>query len=419
MADVQVLYAESVAATTATSTAWVDLAQIDASLFTAGKVYLIIANQIVKHSNISSERRIRLVHGATPTVFDDASYAYEGAGSAMEHETSYLFLYTQPATPELIKLQISNSSTDTTTNILSQIIAINMDDFGASGTDYFWNEFLTDYTITATPTAKAITTSFTPNGTDRWLFIGHMIHDVVSITDEIGFELYDSVAGVLSSFQQEGEDATNDFLGHNLYWAGVPTNAARTLAVRPFNEGGSNVMLASRVIAINLSKFAQSASVFDASEVNPASSPSWSTVATIAPTPTNTGNWVVIAYTTLDTNESTTDIETRVQVNASGAGLADDPPYTNTPPGLDGWDNLDELPQSIVNLVSLSSGGARTINYDIRRTAGTTSRNEDNGLVAFSVALAAAGQVPVNQTTETDTAQALAKQKIKSRGTST
>ena len=263
---------------------------------------------------------------------------------------------------------------------------------GASGTDYFWDEDLTDYTMTATPTAKATTTSFTPNGTDRWLFIGHMIEDVVGITTPIGFELYDSVAGILNSCQFEGEDGTNDFRGVNLYWAGVPTNAARTLAVRPF-DSGSGVMLASRVIAINLAKFAQSASAFNAAEVDPATTPTYTTLATVSPTPTNTGNWVYLGFSNQDVNQTTTDWETRIQVNADGGGLVSDPAYPTTAPSIDNWDATDETPHAIFNLVTLTSGAARDINWDCRRVAGTTGRMEDNGLVAFSVALAGAQTV--------------------------
>src|SRR3990172_5308297 len=153
---------------------------------------------------------------------------------------SFMFLYTQPGTSEQVKLQISNSSTSTTTNVLSQILAIKLSDDFTENTDYFKAEDLANYTITATPTAKATTGSFTPNGTDRWLFIGHMIWDVVTIVDETGFELYDSVAGVLGMMQEEGEDATNECRSANLYWVGVPSAAARTIAVRPFEEAGSN-----------------------------------------------------------------------------------------------------------------------------------------------------------------------------------
>src|SRR3990167_1435233 len=258
MANAQVLYIEAFNVT-ANSTAWVDVCTIAAASFTTGKKYAILANIVAKIAQSSNnDVRVRLVHGTTPTVFDDASLSWEGQADVQEHEQSYLFFYTQPGTTELVKLQISTSATNTVTALIGQIIAINLDDVGAEGTDYFSNEFLTNYTMTTTPTAKAITSSFTPDGVGRWLFIGHQIFDVGStITTPIGMELYDSVAGVLNSCQREGEDATNDKEGSVLYWAGVPTNAARTLAVRPFQTGSTPnaVMLASRVIAINLARF--------------------------------------------------------------------------------------------------------------------------------------------------------------------
>ena len=385
-----IVYAEDLAGTTAASAAWVDTAIIPAASFTAFKRYLIIAHIISTFSTANGEANSRLVHGTTPTVFDDASLAHEGLADNQEHEQFWLFDYTQPGTTERVKIQISSSGTATHTCRIAQILAINLDDVGASGTDYFFNEDLTDYTMTATPTAKAVTASFTPNGTDRWLFIGHMIEDVVGITTPIGFELYDSVAGVLNSCEFEGEDGTNDFRGVNLYWAGVPTNAARTLAVRPFNSG-SAIMLASRVIAINLSRFAQSASAFDAAEVDPATTPTYTTLATVSPTPTNTGNWVYLGFSNQDVNQTTTDWETRIQVNADGGGLVSDPAYPTTAPSIDNWDATDEVPHAIFNLVSLTAGAARDINWDCRQVAGTTGRMEDNGLVAFSVALATGG----------------------------
>jgi len=390
MADAQVLYAEDLAGTTAASTAWVDTAIIAAASFTASKRYLIIAHIISTFSTANGEARSRLVHGTTPTVFPDASLAHEGLLDTQEHEEFWLYDYTQPGTTELVKIQISSSGTATHTCRIAQILAINLDDVGVSGTDYFWAEDLVDYTMTATPTAKATTASFTPNGTDRWLFIGHMIEDVVGITTPIGFELYDSVAGILNSFQNEGEDGTNEFRGNNLYWVGIPTNAARTLAVRPF-DSGSGIMLASRVIAINLARFAQSASVFSATGVDPATTPTYTTLATVSPTPTNTGNWVYLGFSNQNVNEATTDWETRIQVNAGGGGLVSDPAYPTTAPSIDQWDITDETPHAIFNLASLTSGAARDINWDCRQVAGTTGRMEDNGLVAFSVALATTG----------------------------
>jgi len=395
MANAVVRYAQSVAATTANSTTWVDLASIANTEFEANKTYLILANQVCTHDNTGNHTRVRLVHGTTPTAFDDASCSWEGQGagaSTQDHEISYMFFYTQPSTAELIKLQISvNTTGSTVTNKLSQILAIKLSDDFTENTHYFKAEDLVNYTITATPTAKATTGSFTPNGTDRWLFIGNMIEDVVTIVDEIGFELYDSVAGVLGLVWQEAED-TADQRAHSLFWAGVPTNAARTLAIRPVNEAGSNVMLAGRTIALNLTTmFAQSASAFSASEVDPATGGSWTNVATVSPTPTNTGDWVVIAFSTVDSNYQNEEAEARLQINADGGGLVSTPDFGTTSPGADAWDALDENPFNVFNLISLTSGAARDINWDwTSSVALTTLKVEDNGVVAFSVAMPAA-----------------------------
>ena len=172
MSDVQVLYAEEISGTvTAATTAWVDVCSIPAASFTAGKKYTILTNIVTKHASAGNEARVRLVHGTTPIVFDDASLAYEGLNGTQEHENSCLYFFTQPGTTEIVKLQVSSSSTTVVTVIFGQIVALNLDDLGTEGTDYFSNEFLGDYTMTASPTAKAITASFTPDGTDRWL--GH------------------------------------------------------------------------------------------------------------------------------------------------------------------------------------------------------------------------------------------------------
>ena len=111
MADAQVLYDEDVAATTAATTAWVSLALIPAASFTASQRYLILANQICEHAAAVQEARVRLVHGATPTLFTDAGVAWEGLSSTQNHEEAFLFDFTQPGTTEDVFLQISSSST--------------------------------------------------------------------------------------------------------------------------------------------------------------------------------------------------------------------------------------------------------------------------------------------------------------------
>jgi len=387
MADIQVLYNETVAGTTAATTAWVDLATIAAGSFTGGRTYLILANQVSIHDNSTNYTRARLVYGTTPTAFTDATLQYEGTLTTQEHEVSWMYTYAQPATPDLVKIQISSNTTGSTiTNRLSQIIAIDITDW-TSGTDYIWTQDTVDYTYTTTPTAKATSASFTPNGTDVWLYASNLIHGVnTTLTTQISFELYDSVAGVLNRTSQEGED-TADQLGANQYWVGVPTNAARTIAVRPAQATTADAtMFSARTLALNLTKlFTQVSYVFAAGEIDPATTPTYTNVATVSPTPAVTGDWVYLAFSNQDVNEITTDWEARLQVNPDGGGLVSDPAFASTAPSIDQWDITDETAFSIFKLHQLDSGAARAINWDWRQVAGTTGRVEDNGLVAFSV----------------------------------
>jgi len=373
MANVQVLYNETTAATTATTTAWVDLATIAAGSFTGGRTYLIIANQLSIHDNSTNYTRARLVYGGTPTAFTDATLQYEGTATTQEHEVSWMYTYTQPATPDLVKIQISMNTTGSTiTNRLSQIIAIDITDW-TSGTDYIWTQDTVDYTYTTTPTAKATSASFTPNGTDVWLYAANLIHGVnTTLTTQISFELYDSVAGVLNRTSQEGED-TADQLGANQYWVGVPTNAARTIAVRPSQATTADAtMFSARTLALNLTKlFTQVSYVFAAGEIDPATTPTYTNVATVSPTPDVTGDWVYLAFSNQDVNETTTDWEARLQVNPDGGGLVSDPAFASTAPSIDQWDPTDETAFSIFKLRSLTSGAARAINWDWRQVAGT------------------------------------------------
>jgi hypothetical protein len=393
MAAATMLYAESVAATTAATTTYVDLCSIPSTSFVAGKTYLILASITTMHGSAANEARVRLVHGAG-TGADwgaganiDFGMAFEGLNGTQEHEIQYMTVFTQPGTAETIKLQMASSSTTTVTNIASQIFALKLSDDFVQNTDWFYNEFVTDYTGTATATSKASISITPPNTTDKWLIIGDATWDVVSITTPIGFELHDSAGVVLSSMQVEGEDATNEFIHHSLVWTGsFPTTAARTLSVRPFNSG-SSIFLDSAVFALNLSKFQQNISFFDAAEVAPAASPTFTNIATGSVTPTVTGNWFYIAGFNNDVGATATDdLSVRLQDNNSGSFVTD--PNTVSAPGIDNWDVTDEIPFQRFKMKSLTSGALRTINMDATMIAGTTVRCEDRYLVGFSAELA-------------------------------
>lgn len=390
MTDVQVLYGEGTAGTNTTTTPQT-IASIANTSFTANKKYLILAAGHCRSTSGSGNVEMRLAHGTTPTVFDDGPMSAELTANVQESEWSFAVVYTQPGTTEQIVLQFNRNTefTGTVTCELGQIIAINLDDIGTQSTDYWYTIDLVDYTTTASKVSKASIT-WTPNGTDDYWAIGYGVFSGVAINSNHLMDLNDSVAGVLSAVDVEGEDATNDKKSYLLSAPYTPSNASHTLSVRFSHESAALTVLQNAVFLINLNKFAQHAITYAAGQEQPAASPSWTTTRTISITPTTTGNFVIFGHYDNDVGTLTDDVATRLQVN-NGGGLASDPAYTDSSPGADSWDATDVTCFNIFKLRSLTSGASRTINLDASMVAGTTLRVQNRSLVVFSVAKAAGG----------------------------
>lgn len=375
---------------TANSTTWVDVATIASGDFTAGHKYLILAAAFVRHASSANEVRMRLVHGTTPTEFTDASLAYELTSNTQETNPGWMTVYTQPGTTEAVTLQVSVSATNTATVEWGGILAIDLDTGLTENTDYWYNEVTSDYSTTSTNTAQASVT-FTPNGTDTFLLLGTF--DIIPAATGSNYkaDLYDSVTGVLTVTDAEGEDVSNETRGHTMASVLVPSSASHTFSVRLGHESTTHTVLSSRIFVLRLDAFDQFVYALNASQQQPAASPSWTTTATVSPTPNVTGDWVVLGYYADDVGTITDDLATRLRINPDGGGLASDPAYSDSGPGTEGWDDTDILPVSIFTLAELDSGAARTINLDVSLVSGTALRVQDRLLVAFSLELAGEG----------------------------
>ena len=394
MAAAQGLYAEGLNVS-ASTTAWVDVCTIAAGSFTASKKYLILAIAHIRSDTSSAnETRVRLVHGGTPTLFTDANSAYEETSADQDTVVGWMEVWTQPGTAELVKLQVSSSSTSTHRVILGQIFALKLDDDLTLNTDYFYNEVTGDYTTTVTPTAQASVT-FTPNGTDSYLVIAQSAVDTVGITTEYYQSIYDSVEGLdTPKIEVESEDATNEYRNYLLARVFTPSAASHTFSTRISGEtAGDHIALSSRIFVIRLNKFAAFGQAYTAAEDQPVAAASWETEQTLSVTPTVNGDWFYIGYFGNDVGTLTDDLQTRLQVNPDGSGLVSDPAYGDTSPGQDAWDATDVTPFAIFNFRSLASGAARAINLDCQMVSGTTLRVQERTLAAFSMQLASTGYI--------------------------
>jgi hypothetical protein len=414
MAAAQALYAETIADITATGDGtWVDCALIAAASFTASRKYLIIAIADLEGSGGAAEHWCRLVHGTTPTLFTDADYILDpGSGANGGMICSWMYIYTQPGTTELVKLQIQGEGVNVATCKFSQIVAINLDDVGTEGTQFISGESLTDTTTTTTKTAHSSIT-VTGDGVKDWLVIGHVVQappSAVADGNDFLADLFESVGATAApSLDIEGEDADAGDEQRNFilvrYFPAL-SSGSHTFSVRIAHAGASFTVLSSRLIAIDLSTFAQHAGSYTDGAVSPAASPTFTNVATLSFTPAVTGNWFYLATATGDMAAGTAELNERLQDDDDGS-MGSDPTYGDDAPNAPAYDATDDIPHAIMKMKSLTSGASRTINYDFTRAVSTPDVKHRN-LVAFSLELAGAapeGQPTLLRTQGVPTAQ--------------
>lgn len=389
------LYCESASQTAATTT-WVDVCQIDASSFVAGKKYLILASAYLGNGDNASLVGARLVRGLTPTAFTDSTTGMETRATTQKTAYSYFTVFEQPGGgAELIKLQINNSATDTTTLTLGQVFALKLSDDFVESTDWHYTEVTTDYTTTTafsgTDSSEAASVTFTPNGTDNWLVLVNAAIVPGSTSVPYRMSLFGSVETTDEpAMQTEGEDAA-DIRNHLLARTFTPTAVSHVYHPRFNHTTTASTVNSSRTFALNLNKFRQNAFTYLVTEEQPATVPTWTTTRTLSPTPEVTGNWFILGTFTNDVALDGANLSVRLQVNAAGGGLVSNPAYGDDAPGADSWDATDDLPVQIFKLVSLSTGAARDINLDVTAPeTDTTLRVEDRHLVGFSMELPAA-----------------------------
>jgi hypothetical protein len=392
MAEAQSAYAEGFDVTATAAGGNQDVCQIVAGSFTAGATYLLLSWFVIEDTSSANEATPKLCHGSGDTDFTDAAGAYELTGGDQRAFGGHMYVWDQPGTAEEVTLRIGQVGTGTAT-CDGGIFALNLDDCGAEDTAWRYNEVTVDYTTTSTTPVAQATETFTPNGTDVWLAFAHGVVNGNSGSTNHMMELHDSVLGAVSAIDLEGEDTTNDRRQYLLAHAYVPSAASHIVSARFGHESTAATVFSSRVFLINLTAcFAQNAFQFTAAEQQPAASPTWTTTATVSPTPAATGNWLGLgAYNNDLAAVATADTLTRLQWNVAGGGLVSNPAYGDNAPHIDGWDNTDVTPVLIFSRESLTSGAPRPINLDVTAVAGTTQRVENRLAVAFSLELPPSG----------------------------
>lgn len=385
MADLAILYDED-AGTSTSSGSFVDTAVIPAASFVAGHEYVIIAScYLVLSGATSSLMSARLVHGATPTVFDDALCVLENLASGDCLPCGWLARFTQPGTTEDVKIQIGRTpgTSGTAAGRLSQILAIDLTDL-TEDVDYFWDEITADDTSGAAYESGASVTL--PAG--DWAVFAHKAYDEASVANSENMAIGDGTNDQPEVIR-EGEN-TSELINYLLFKAVAPTGST-TYAARYKTESTARTVFSTRIFALRLAKFAQHAITSNMAAETPATTPSVTTTLTLSPTPDATGDWVYVGYLTYDIAATGNDMDVWFEVNPDGVGLVEDPVPSSGMPGPSGADPTDQVPVLIFKKRQLNSGAARDINFMTQNDVGTPDALH-RSLAAFSVALASSAQ---------------------------
>ncbi len=412
--SLQVLTATNSSLVSAAGTTWVDVCEIAAGSFTANANYLILAHAYTDINSAAEESRVRLVRGTTPTEFTDAYHAVEQFNATSKDIAGYMYKFTQPATTELVKLQVSSSNASFTANVRAnsgRIIAINLDDIGTDGTDYYYNEVTADFTTDDLPTTQANVT-VNPNGTDQWLFIGSFAIN----TADASLTSWEARLRVGATTRQtnieEGEDNANEQRNRLMLWAGTPASGSQSAEMVFLHETVAHTVFSSRIFALNLT--ATFAQVGVSSAQGPTSlveGSGWVNVAQVALTPSSTGNFMVLGSAEIDYNTSLTNQpQVRMRHNNSGSYVSE-PAYGDDGPGFAGqsaWDGTDQVPWTLMAVVELTSGAERTVQLDGQMAAtGVSDPNIDSrSLVVVSLGATASATANAEVAAATVTAHA-------------
>lgn len=383
MAEAGSAYAELLTDTAATTT-YVDGAAIAAGDFVAGKTYLILAMGMFGSSSATVGADVQLLHGSTPFTDDPVKIDFDSTSARAP--VCFMHKFTQPGTAEGIKLQHRSvgGGASTVTSYTSIVLAICLDDIGTENTDWYFTEDTSDLTTSTTPASEASVT-VAANGTDDWLVIANVSIDADTGSASQRFSIYDGTTEEPSAFV-EGEQAAAEF-GWMLARTFTPANGNTTYACRFTAESTADEVRSSRIFAVNLSKFAEHAFQYTSAGTTPATTPSFTTIAGVDPTPTVTGNWVILGSHIFAAGAVGDDHDFRIQVNPDGGGLVSRP--NENVRHNNRFDASDDYPIVLFTRVTLNSGAAREINHEASNVSGT-AQVKHRHVVAFSLELAAA-----------------------------
>ncbi len=395
MAAIEHVSAEQTTIQTHTGdTTWTDVLEIAAVNFVDNAVYLIIVNCQWGGSSQADNFGMRFVHGGTPTLFPGSDALNEPPSSSATVGLSgytYMTVFTQPSTAELVKLQFMTVNTGRTVRADSiEIHAIRLDVDLVDGVDYKWAEVddsATPVVLTTTYVEKA-NIVFTPiNANDTWLVLGSVCWDVNHVSSSTLTKLrHGTDPAAASSVEdapliiEEGEDLTDrKVFGIQRAFVLPGTSQEFALDMRDDSATDEDDHVRTFIFALRLNAFETFEWFWEQQELDPTTS--GVEIANVDITPVVTGDYLLLGCSTTDNGNDLDSMAVQMTVDGieTPTGV-----YLHTATLM--VDGGDRNAMFISALRSLASGAERDIDMDAKEI-NSGAELEARSLVVFSMEL--------------------------------
>lgn len=402
MAEIETVYGEQLTAQNDGSGNWVTILTIDAADFVADARYVLMMTCQLGGNTVNDEFGVRLAHGPTPTVFDEATHRMQPSTSSfpVSQNPFYMVDYTAPNPTEDVVVQMItfNSIREVDTDTI-ELWGMRLDADLVDGTDF---HLVTDSNLTTLTTSYVgfASQTFTPgNNNDDWLVIACGKYNLDTASVQTLFRLnLDSDTEVFPEFSEETEDLTEE-KGYHLGRVYTLDNTEHTIAVQGRMDGaGANDHQYTCLFILRLNAFNEHHFFpFDASEVLIATANVFEEVGAIIPFTPTAGKFLTIGSACSDGYTTGDRCGLRIQIGGTTTPAGRD---ETSPLHLDGT-RYDDTDQS--SLVTFFERSFAAISQDIdldgffQNVDDGTQAIESRSLCSFSMELAPVAEQPFSE----------------------
>jgi len=386
VADADITYVEQATEQSSTSSSFGDItgASIASGDFTAGNKYLIIVAALMKSSSASESVALRMVHGTTE--FAGSVHHWEPDDLNARYWYTFMVVWTA-VSGEAVTLQMRRETTNTVSADQINMLKLKLSDDFTEDTDWFFNEVVSDTTLTTTFATKG-TVTFTPGSAGDYLIIARAEATLPDATSQLESRI--NVDGTtLEPVEEEEGRATGGLSSFGMYQQSVfrvvnLTAVSHTIAAQARSSSTDMTGHYGAIFVLRLDKFDFYNFVYTEDATAELSTTDYGTeVQTTSFTPDAAGDHVILGQA-IFIAARTHFHKVRMQVDDSNIPTQDNVTIESA---IDALDKNANLILTVTNLTLAS----HTVALDASEEAvASNATAEDRLILVFSKALAGA-----------------------------